>query len=67
MVTEFEGCWTVFAGECELIEHVDNIAIGSSRFVNGPAVGAVVCLFGPVLNARLAIEFVALRTLCHVS
>ncbi len=66
MITVFEGGWTLGAGESDLIEHVDNEAIGSSRFANSPAVGTVVLPFEPVLNARLAIEFVALPTLNHV-
>ena len=67
LVTVFKGGWTLYAGESDIIERVDNEAIGSSRLVNGPAVGTGFCLFGPFLNARLAIEFVTLPTLYHVS
>jgi len=67
VVTEFEGFWTLDAGESYLIEHVDNLTIGSTRFVRGPAVGTVVFSFGPFLDAQFAIECVASLTLYHIS
>ncbi len=67
IVTVLECGWTIGAVESALIEHVDNLAIGSFRLVNGPAVGTVVFSFGPFLNARLAIDCLALSTLYHVS
>ncbi len=67
IVTVLECGWTIGAGESDLIEHVDNFAIGSFCLVmNGPAVGTAVFSFDPFLNARLAIDCVALPTLYHV-